>query len=95
MSFLDAGGEVARPTLAALKRGLLKEPILTPGGRTVEDYNDLFVGLDVAKDRHAVAIAESGRNGEVRYLGEISSDSASVRRLVRKLTRPGLRLRFC
>jgi hypothetical protein len=61
----------------------------------VEDYNELFVGLDVSKDRHAVAVAESGRRGEVRYLGEISSDSASVRRLVRKLTRPGFRLRFC
>lgn len=61
----------------------------------MEDYNELFVGLDVSKDRHAVAVAESGRRGEVRYLGEISSDSASVRRLVRKLTRPGFRLRFC
>ncbi|MCC8947514.1 hypothetical protein H8A97_20985 [Bradyrhizobium sp. Arg62] len=61
----------------------------------MEDYNEVFVGLDVAKDRHAVVIAESGRDGEVRYLGEISSDGASVRRLVRKLARPGLRLRFC
>lgn len=60
----------------------------------MEDYSDLFVGLDVAKDRHAVAIAGSGRNGEVRYLGDISSDSASVRLLVRRLTRPRLRSRF-
>jgi hypothetical protein len=50
----------------------------------VEDHNHLFVGLDVSKDRHAVAVAESGRRSEVRYLGEISSDSASVRRLIRK-----------
>ncbi|RWM09911.1 MAG: hypothetical protein EOR73_32920, partial [Mesorhizobium sp.] len=56
---------------------------------------EVFIGLDVAKDRHAVASAESGRTGEVRYVGEISSDSASVRRLVRKLGRPGVRLRFC
>ncbi|MCP1845951.1 hypothetical protein ACVIHI_008586 [Bradyrhizobium sp. USDA 4524] len=91
----DAGGGVGRPTLAVLKRGLLKEPILTPGGRTVKDYSENFVGLDAAKDRHAVAIAENGRDGEVRYLGEISSDNASVGRLVRKLARPGLRLRFC
>ena len=61
----------------------------------MEDNNALFVGLDVSKDRHAVAVAESGRNGEVRYLGEIPSDNASVGRLVRKLARPGLRLRFC
>lgn len=64
-------------------------------GRTMEEYSEVFLGLDVAKDRHAVALAESGRTGEVRYVGEISSDSASVRRLVRKLGRPGVRLRFC
>ncbi|RWX58967.1 transposase, partial [Mesorhizobium sp. M2A.F.Ca.ET.039.01.1.1] len=61
----------------------------------MEEYSEVFVGLDVAKDRHAVALAESGRGREVRYVGEISSDIASVRRLVRKLGRPGVRLRFC
>lgn len=67
MSFLVAGCEAVRPTLAVLKRGLLAEPILMPGGRTMEEYSEVFVGLDVAKDRHAVASAESGRTGEVRY----------------------------
>lgn len=61
----------------------------------MEEYSEVFIGLDVAEDRHAVASAESGRTGEVRYVGEVSSDSASVRRLVRKLGRPGVRLRFC
>ncbi len=28
---------------------------------------ETFVGLDVAKAKHAVAIAEEGRTGEVRY----------------------------
>jgi transposase len=51
--------------------------------------------LDVSKDSHAVAIAEAGREGEVRSFGEIGSDAASVRRLVRKLEHPGVRLRFC
>ena len=60
----------------------------------VED-SELFIGLDVSKDSHAVAVAENGRGGEVRSHGEIGSDAASVRRLVRKLERPGLRLRFC
>ncbi|ESX09206.1 hypothetical protein X767_32935 [Mesorhizobium sp. LSJC264A00] len=46
---------------AVLKRGLLVEPILMPGGRTMEEYSEVFVGLDVSKDRHAVALAESGR----------------------------------
>ncbi len=60
----------------------------------VED-SELFIGLDVSKDSHAVAVAEGGRDGEVRSHGEIGSDAASVRRFVRKLDRPGLRLRFC
>jgi hypothetical protein len=30
-----------------------------------------FVAFDSAKSKHAVAIAEDGRSGEVRYLGEI------------------------
>lgn len=59
------------------------------------DYREVFVGMDVSKDRHAVAVAESGRDGEVRYFGEIASDPAAVRRFVRKLERPSVRLRFC
>ncbi len=44
---------------------------------------------------HAVRARYPGRDGEVRSFGEIGSDAASVRRLVRKLERPGARLRFC
>jgi hypothetical protein len=32
-----------------------------------------------------VAVAESGREGEVRYLGEIEAAPAAVERLLRKL----------
>src|SRR4051794_33935829 len=71
-------------------------PILSAGGRAVKQYTDIFVGLDVAKSRHAVAVAEDGRQGEVRYLGEIGADKESVRRLVAKLERRhGRRLHFC
>ena len=59
------------------------------------DCSEVFVGMDVSKDRHAVAVAESGRDGEVRFFGEIGSDMASVRRFVRKVERPERRLRFC
>ena len=59
------------------------------------EHTEVFVGLDVSKDRHAVAIAEGGRDGEVRYLGEVGSDEAAIRRLVKTLARPGVRLRFC
>ena len=57
--------------------------------------NEVFVGLDVAKMRHAVAVAEEGRDGEVRYLGEIGADTESVRRLVAKLEKRHRRLHFC
>jgi transposase len=62
----------------------------------VEQHTAVFVGLDVAKVRHAVAVAEGGRRGEVRYLGEIGADPESVRRLVAKLEqRHGRGLHFC
>ncbi len=62
----------------------------------MEQHTETFVGLDVAKARHAVAVAEDGRQGEVRYLGEIGADPESVRRLAAKLEkRHGGRLHFC
>ena len=59
------------------------------------EYTEVFVGLDVAKAKHAVAVADDGRTGEVRYFGEIATDPASVRRMVTKLEKPGRRLHFC
>lgn len=47
----------------------------------MDENSELFIGLDVSKDSHSVAVAESGRNGEVRSYGEIGADAASVRRL--------------
>jgi transposase len=62
----------------------------------MEQHTDVYVGLDVAKTRHAVAVAENGRRGEVRYLGEIGTDPESVRRLVAKLEKQhGRGLQFC
>jgi len=61
----------------------------------VDQHTEVFVGLDVAKARHAVAVAEDGRQGEVRYFGEIGADPESVRRLVAKLEKRHGRLHFC
>ncbi len=36
----------------------------------MEDNARVFVGIDVAKLRNAVAVADGQRNGEFRYLGE-------------------------
>lgn len=50
-----------------------------------------FLGLDVHADTIAVAIAEAGRDGEVRALGAIPNRPESVRKLVQKLGKKGLR----
>ena len=64
---------VARPTLRV--RGLLgrSEPILTAGERAVDHHTEVFVGIDVAKSRNAIAIADGFTRGEVRYLGEFDA----------------------
>jgi transposase len=54
-----------------------------------------FVAFDSAKEKHAVAIADGGRGGEVRYLGEIDTSPDAVRKLVTKLSRQYERLHFC
>ena len=50
----------------------------------------LYLGLDVHAENIAVAIAEEGRDGEVRNYGMISSDLHSVEKLLRKLGLHGL-----
>jgi transposase len=54
-----------------------KEPIVQKTTR--------FLGLDVHAETIAVAVAEAGRNGEVRSLGTIPNDPDAVRRLLKKL----------
>src|SRR5512145_1561499 len=56
---------------------------------------EAFVGIDAAKLRNAVAVAEAGRDGEVRYLGEIEASPEAMRRLVSKLAAKFDRLHFC
>ena len=43
-------------------------------------YSEAFVAFDVAKMKHAVAIAEGDRSGEVRFLGEIENKPAAIER---------------
>jgi transposase len=88
-------GEVARPTLRV--RGLLgrAEPILITGGRAVADYREAFVGIDVAKLRNAIAIADSGREGEVRFFGEVDALNTSMRRVIQRIATKFDRVHFC
>jgi transposase len=51
----------------------------------MKKYSEAFVGFDTAKKKHAVAVADVGRDGEIRYLGEIDSSPATVEKVICKL----------
>ena len=40
----------------------------------------VYVGVDAAKTKHAVAIAQDRRGAQVRYLGEIETSPAALER---------------
>ena len=54
-----------------------------------------YVGLDVHKDTIVIAIAESGKRGEVREYGKIPNTPAALKTAAAKLARGGSELRFC
>ena len=51
----------------------------------MEEYSEAFVAFDVAKKKHAVAIAEGGRRGEVRFVGEVENRPAAIERTIKRL----------
>src|SRR5215213_6863635 len=59
------------------------------------DHSEAFVGFDTSKLRNAVAIADGGRGGEIRFYGEIENTPAATAKLVRKLASKYERLTFC
>jgi transposase len=61
----------------------------------VRDDSEVFVAFDTSKLRNAVAIADAGRDGEVRFLGEIDNTPAATNKLVSKLAARYQRLWFC
>jgi transposase len=58
-------------------------------------HSEAFVAFDTAKLRNAVAVAEGGRDGEVRYLGEVDNTEAATAKLAAKLVVRYQRLTFC
>ena len=60
-----------------------------------EEGERVFVGIDTAKAHNAVAVAEAGRDAEVRYLGTFDNTPNAVVRLVRKLAGRYEALHFC
>jgi transposase len=49
-------------------------------GRTTRKHSEVFVAFGVAKKKHAVAIAEGGRTGEVGFLGDIENSQLTIER---------------
>ena len=59
------------------------------------DYREAFVGIDVAKLKNAIAVAESGRDGEVRYFGEVDASDTSMRRIIQRIAAKFDHVHFC
>ena len=59
------------------------------------EYSELFVAFDVAKKKHALAIAEGGRSGEVRFLGDVENSALPIERSIRRLADRYDRLHVC
>ncbi len=59
------------------------------------DDSEVFIGIDTSKLHNAVAIAEDGRTGEVRFLGEFENSGEATAKLVKKLAARYRRLTFC
>jgi hypothetical protein len=48
-----------------------------------ERHRATALDIDTSKLRNAIAVAEEGRGGEVRFLGEIDTTEAATRKLAR------------
>jgi len=58
-------------------------------------YIEVFVAFDFAKKKHAVAIAEGGRTGEVRFLGDVENNPLPIERTIKRLAGRYDRLHIC
>ena len=58
-------------------------------------HSAVFVAFDVAKKKRAVAIAEAGRAGEVRFLGEVENSPGPIERTIKRLVERYDRLHVC
>jgi hypothetical protein len=65
------------------------------GGQAIGEHSEVYVAFDTAKLKHAVAVAEGGRGGEIRFVVEIENRPATIERLIKKLVRRYKKLQVC
>src|ERR1700753_1339743 len=61
----------------------------------MQQDSEIYVGLDTSKLKISVALPTAGRDGEVRFFGDIDSTPEAVARLVAKLEKRHGQLAFC
>ncbi|MEJ2270461.1 MAG: transposase, partial [Desulfobulbaceae bacterium] len=59
-----------------------------------KDSTTKFIGLDVHSKTISVAIADEGREGEVRHYGTIENTFEAIDKVIKKLTATGVELKF-
>lgn len=55
----------------------------------------VFVGIDVAKSRNAIAVADAERGGEVRFWDEVEASPEAMRRTIQRIAARHERVHFC
>ena len=61
----------------------------------MEKHSEVFVASDVAKKKHAVAIAEGGRQGEVRFVGDVENSPLPIEKTIKRLATRYGQLHVC
>ena len=68
---------------------------LMHGERAMNHSTTTYVAMDTHKNTISVVITESGRRGEVRFIGEIPSRPEAVAKIVARLAAKHGNLAFC